>query len=60
MHANDMLNQPDEEGRVLVNRNRPPGEPEIYLSPRLAKAVKPHQVTHCSIFCDVTAFCMMS
>nr|XP_039264294.1 LOW QUALITY PROTEIN: helicase ARIP4-like [Styela clava] len=44
MHVNDAMNQPDHEGRVLVNKNRPPDEPEIFLASRLAKAVKPHQI----------------
>lgn len=43
-HTNDALNQPDAEGRVLVNFNHPAGEKDIFLSPQLARAVKPHQV----------------
>lgn len=44
-HANDNLNQPDAQGRVLVNVNHPDEESDIYLSPQLARVVKPHQVS---------------
>ncbi|XP_076132128.1 helicase ARIP4-like isoform X1 [Alosa pseudoharengus] len=43
-HANDNLNQPDAQGRVLVNVNHPADESDIYLSPQLARVVKPHQI----------------
>ncbi|XP_075882242.1 helicase ARIP4-like isoform X2 [Nelusetta ayraudi] len=43
-HTDDALNQPDAQGRVLVNFNHPAGEKDIFLSPQLARAVKPHQV----------------
>ncbi|XP_070558025.1 helicase ARIP4-like [Ptychodera flava] len=43
-HTNDEMNQPDSQGRVLVNINHPPKEEDIFLSPQLAKAVKPHQI----------------
>lgn len=43
-HANDALNQPDTQGRVLVNLNHPESEKDIFLSAQLARAVKPHQV----------------
>lgn len=43
-HANDVLNRPDTQGRVLVNVNHPSTEKDIFLSPQLARAVKPHQV----------------
>uniref|UniRef100_UPI003AAAFA11 helicase ARIP4-like n=1 Tax=Centroberyx gerrardi TaxID=166262 RepID=UPI003AAAFA11 len=43
-HVNDALNQPDAQGRVLVNVNHPIAEQDIFLSPQLARAVKPHQV----------------
>ncbi|XP_012681482.2 helicase ARIP4-like isoform X2 [Clupea harengus] len=43
-HANDNLNQPDAKGRVLVNVNHPADESNIYLSPQLARVVKPHQI----------------
>ncbi|XP_026222893.1 helicase ARIP4-like isoform X3 [Anabas testudineus] len=43
-HANDALNQPDAQGRVLVNLNHPATEEDIFLSPQLAQAVKPHQI----------------
>ncbi|XP_061760821.1 helicase ARIP4-like isoform X2 [Nerophis ophidion] len=44
MHANDDLNRPDDQGRVLVNLNHHPSEKDIFLSPQLARAVKPHQI----------------
>lgn len=44
-HTDDALNQPDADGRVLVNFNHPAGEKDIFLSPQLARAVKPHQVS---------------
>uniref|UniRef100_A0A3B3Z855 RAD54 like 2 n=1 Tax=Periophthalmus magnuspinnatus TaxID=409849 RepID=A0A3B3Z855_9GOBI len=43
-HVNDTLNRPDAQGRVLVNTNHPETDPDIYLSPQLARAVKPHQI----------------
>lgn len=43
-HINDALNQPDAQGRVLVNINHPAEEIDLYLAPQLARAVKPHQV----------------
>lgn len=43
-HANDAHNQPDPQGRVLVNMNHPPEEADLFLAPQLARAVKPHQV----------------
>ncbi|KAM6983009.1 helicase ARIP4-like isoform 1-T1 [Tautogolabrus adspersus] len=43
-HVNDTLNRPDGDGRVLVNLNHPAAEEDIFLSPQLAQAVKPHQV----------------
>lgn len=47
VHANDALNRPDAQGRVLVNVNHPDTDPDIFLSPHLARSVQPHQVqTH--------------
>ncbi|XP_030639905.1 helicase ARIP4 isoform X2 [Chanos chanos] len=43
-HVNDALNQPDPQGRVLVNVNHPANESDLYLAPQLARAVKPHQI----------------
>uniref|UniRef100_A0A673IHM0 RAD54 like 2 n=1 Tax=Sinocyclocheilus rhinocerous TaxID=307959 RepID=A0A673IHM0_9TELE len=43
-HVNDSLNQPDAQGRVLVNINHPGDEEDLFLAPRLARAVKPHQI----------------
>ncbi|XP_040008195.1 helicase ARIP4-like isoform X2 [Xiphias gladius] len=44
VHANDALNRPDAQGRVLVNLGHPAAETDIFLSPQLAQAVKPHQI----------------
>nr|XP_054751572.1 helicase ARIP4-like [Lytechinus pictus]XP_054751573.1 helicase ARIP4-like [Lytechinus pictus] len=44
MHTNDETNVPDVHGRVLVNVNHPPDDPDIYLPNHIAQAVKPHQV----------------
>lgn len=41
----DAFNVPDAFGRVLVNVGHPPEEPDIFLAPQIARAVKPHQVT---------------
>uniref|UniRef100_A0A8C5I4P3 Helicase ARIP4-like n=1 Tax=Gouania willdenowi TaxID=441366 RepID=A0A8C5I4P3_GOUWI len=43
-HINDAFNQPDAQGRVLVNINHPSEEKDVFLAPQLAKAVKPHQI----------------
>ncbi|XP_028307929.1 helicase ARIP4-like isoform X2 [Gouania willdenowi] len=43
-HVDDALNHPDQQGRVLVNVNHPTVEDDIFLSPQLARAVKPHQI----------------
>uniref|UniRef100_A0A8C7N839 RAD54 like 2 n=1 Tax=Oncorhynchus kisutch TaxID=8019 RepID=A0A8C7N839_ONCKI len=43
-HVNDAVNQPDALGRVLVNLNHPAEEVDLFLSPQLARAVKPHQI----------------
>ena len=43
-HVNDALNQHDCSGRVLVNIGHPADEPDIFLPPQIAAAVKPHQV----------------
>ncbi|XP_037540908.1 helicase ARIP4 [Nematolebias whitei] len=44
-HANDAQNQPEVQDRVLVNLNHPTTENNIFLSPQLARAVKPHQIS---------------
>ncbi|CAB4033582.1 helicase ARIP4-like isoform X1, partial [Paramuricea clavata] len=43
-HTNDDVNQPDAQGRVLVNVNHPPSEPDIFLASHLCTLVKPHQI----------------
>ena len=44
LHTDDSLNQPDSQGRVLVNVHHPPDDPDIYLAPQIARRVKPHQI----------------
>ncbi|XP_060787681.1 helicase ARIP4-like isoform X2 [Neoarius graeffei] len=44
VHLNDAVNQPDAQGRVIINVNHPEDESDIYLSPQLARVVKPHQI----------------
>ena len=43
-HINDEYNLPDEKGRVLVNVGHPAEDPDIFLSPQMARMIKPHQV----------------
>ena len=43
-HINDEFNRLDDQGRVLVNVDHPSEDPDIFLSPQVAKAIKPHQV----------------
>ncbi|XP_015788166.1 helicase ARIP4 isoform X2 [Tetranychus urticae] len=43
-HTDDRFNQPDEQGRVLVNVGHNKNEEPIYLAPQLSRAVKPHQI----------------
>ena len=43
-HINDDLNQRDDKGRVLINLGHPSEDPDIFLSPQMAKVIKPHQV----------------
>lgn len=52
-HTNDDVNQPDVHGRVLVNVNHPPTEPDIFLASHLCSLAKPHQVivlVYCSLW----------
>lgn len=44
MHTNDEFNQPDEQGRVVVNIGHPDGEPDIYVAPQIGRIMKPHQI----------------
>ena len=48
-HVNDALNQRDAMGGVLVNVGHPASEPDVFLAPQLAAAVKPHQVKRNSL-----------
>ncbi|CAL1535806.1 unnamed protein product, partial [Lymnaea stagnalis] len=43
-HIDDTLNLPDPDGRVKVNVGHPPDDPDIYLAPQIAQAIKPHQI----------------
>ena len=44
LHTQDHLNQPDCEGRVLVNVGHPSKEKDIFLATQLARAAKAHQI----------------
>lgn len=44
MHTNDEFNQPDEQGRVVVNIGHPENEPDVFLAPQIARIIKPHQI----------------
>ncbi|KAL3268191.1 hypothetical protein HHI36_007317 [Cryptolaemus montrouzieri] len=44
MHTNDEFNQPDAEGRVLINVGHPENDPDIFLAPQIARIIKPHQI----------------
>ncbi|KAK5645459.1 hypothetical protein RI129_006759 [Pyrocoelia pectoralis] len=44
MHTNDEFNQPDEQGRVVINIGHPDGEPDIYVASQIARIIKPHQI----------------
>ncbi|XP_076468714.1 uncharacterized protein LOC143299416 [Babylonia areolata] len=43
-HINDEYNQRDDQGRVLVNVGHTSEDPDVFLSPQMAKAIKPHQI----------------
>lgn len=49
-HIDDSLNLPDPDGRVKVNIGHPPNEPDIYLAPQIAQAIRPHQVCNETLF----------
>ncbi|CAH2007818.1 unnamed protein product [Acanthoscelides obtectus] len=44
MHTNDEFNQPDEQGRVLVNVGHPEEEPDVFVAPQISRIIKPHQI----------------
>lgn len=44
MHTNDEFNQPDEQGRVLVNVGHAEDEPDVFVAPQIARIIKPHQI----------------
>lgn len=44
MHTNDEFNQPDSQGRVLINVGHPESDPDIFLAPQIARIIKPHQI----------------
>ncbi|KAK6176105.1 hypothetical protein SNE40_014453 [Patella caerulea] len=43
-HIDDSINCRDEHGHVLVNLSHPPEDPDVYLAPQIARAIKPHQI----------------
>lgn len=43
-HTNDAYNQPDSEGRVVVNIGHSEKESDIYVAPQIARIIKPHQI----------------
>lgn len=44
VHVNDTYNQPDDEGRVLVNFGHSDTEQDVFVAPQIARALKPHQI----------------
>ena len=44
MHVNDARNVRNSDGSVLVNVNHTKTDPDIFLAPQLAEAIKPHQI----------------
>ncbi|XP_030764140.1 uncharacterized protein LOC115888533 [Sitophilus oryzae] len=44
MHTNDEFNQPDEQGRVLVNVGHAEDEPDVFVAPQIGRIIKPHQI----------------
>ena len=44
MHVNDALNIRHSDGSVLVNVSHTKNDPDIFLAPQLAAAIKPHQI----------------
>lgn len=43
-HTNDIYNQKDAEGRVVVNVGHGESEANIYVAPQIARIIKPHQI----------------
>lgn len=44
MHTNDGFNQPDEQGRVLVNVGHHEEEPDVFVATQISRIIKPHQI----------------
>lgn len=44
MHTNDEFNQPDEQGRVLVNVGHHEEEHDVFVAPQISRIIKPHQI----------------
>nr|XP_022902490.1 uncharacterized protein LOC111415174 isoform X2 [Onthophagus taurus] len=44
LHTNDEFNQPDEQGRVVVNVGHAEDEQDVYVAPQIARIIKPHQI----------------
>jgi RAD54-like protein 2 len=43
-HTNDNYNQPDSEGRVVINIGHGESESDIFAAPQVARVIKPHQI----------------
>lgn len=43
-HTNDVYNQRDAEGRVVINVGHGEHESNIYVAPQIARIIKPHQI----------------
>lgn len=43
-HTNDVYNQKDSEGRVVVNVGHGEKESNIFIAPQIARVIKPHQI----------------
>ncbi|ESO97098.1 hypothetical protein LOTGIDRAFT_143498 [Lottia gigantea] len=57
-HINDDANCPDELGRVLVNLSHPPADPDVFLTPQIARAIKPHQIGGIRFLYDNVVECL--
>ena len=44
LHVDDKSNVPDQEGRILINVDHPEEDQPIFLSPNIARSVRPHQI----------------
>ena len=53
-HVNDLLNIPDENGKVLINVGHPKEDKDIFVNERVAQTLKPHQV----MYPDIAVQCL--